>query len=283
LRSWQRNRMKRMLSKIWKALGIRILFAVSLGLFTLSLADFGVSKLPKTFESTSILTVTSINVDGTSDDDLAQRISTMNNEILSRSQLEPMITKYELYQDEKSKGISVEQIIEKMKRNIEVEPEKKRFESKYKSFRIKFSCDNAGKAQQVTADLASKYVSTQIDEEVNLAELKRDLLDKKVKDAKSQLKKLKGQKLRDAKIAYQNLLSKQNNSQMCLDCSATLRPDVAFSSVGSTIKVRDAANLPTDSPNRLKLDLIGAGFGFILGLVLVWFAQIIEARKPQLR
>jgi uncharacterized protein involved in exopolysaccharide biosynthesis len=270
--------MKKMFGKTWKNFGMRTLFVISLSLFTFLLTDFGISKLPQTFESSSLLVfkqpiiTNGVLIEHRTDEDLAQRISTLNNEVLSRSSLEPMIAKYALYNDEKAKGIPIEQIIEKMKHDIKVEPAKT--DSKYKAFRIKFSCDNAKKAQQVTAELASRYVSTQIGDGVHALELTADFLERQINDAKSQLQHLKGQKLKDAKIEYQNLLNKQNDTHMCTDCSGSNDTEI--------IKVQDAANLPT-TLNRLKLEAIGASFGFILGLMLVWLAGIIEVRKPQLR
>lgn len=256
---------------------MRILFVISLSLFTLLLADFAVSKLQQSFESSSLLTIKPPVINGVaqpfSDEDLNQRISTMNNEVLSRSSLEPMIAKYELYKDEKSKGMPIEMIVEKMKRATTVEIDESNIG--FHQFRVSFRYRNAEKAQQVTAELASKYVSTQIDQGISIVELTRDFLDRQIKDAKSKLKNLKGKELEAAKVEYKFLLDKQNDSHLCLDCGTN--------PLSETIKVQDAANLPKVSPNRVKLDAIGAGFGFILGLMLVCFAGIIEARRPQLR
>lgn len=157
-----------------------------------------VSKLPSIYESRSLLTVKPPTISkevvaSLSDDDLAQRISTMNNEVLSRSQLEPMIAKYELYKFEKSQGIPMELIIEKMRSNIKVETDKT--SEKVSAFSIRFQDRDARKAQQVTAELASRYVSTQIDQGVGMAEQTRDFLDKQVSDSKAKLDLLEKQRL----------------------------------------------------------------------------------------
>jgi polysaccharide biosynthesis transport protein len=157
-----------------------------------------VSKLPSIYESKSLLTVKPPTISkevvaSLSDDDLAQRISTMNNEVLSRSQLEPMTAKYELYKFEKSQGIPMELIIEKMRSNIKVETDKT--SEKVSAFSIKFQDRDARKAQQVTAELASRYVSTQIDLGVGTAEQTRDFLDKQVADSKAKLDLLEQRRL----------------------------------------------------------------------------------------
>ncbi len=157
-----------------------------------------VSKLPSIYESRSLLTVKPPTISkevvaSLSDDDLAQRISTMNNEVLSRSQLEPMIAKYELYKFEKSQGVPMELIIEKMRSTIKVETDKT--SEKVSAFSIKFQDRDARKAQQVTAELASRYVSTQIDLGVGTAEQTRDFLDKQVADSKAKLDALEIRRL----------------------------------------------------------------------------------------
>jgi uncharacterized protein involved in exopolysaccharide biosynthesis len=176
--------------KVWHILLPTLAAAVAVG--------YVVSKLPSIYESRSLLTVKPPTISkevvaSLSDDDLAQRISTMNNEVLSRSQLEPMIAKYELYKFEKSQGVPMELIIEKMRSTIKVETDKT--SEKVSAFSIKFQDRDARKAQQVTAELASRYVSTQIDLGVGTAEQTRDFLDKQVADSKAKLDLLEKQRL----------------------------------------------------------------------------------------
>src|SRR2546421_9907425 len=78
-----------------------------------------VYRLPSIYESTSLLTVkpptiSSNLVQALSSEDLSQRLSTINREVLSRSSLEPMILKYDLYRLERDAGIPMELIVEKM-------------------------------------------------------------------------------------------------------------------------------------------------------------------------
>ncbi|HNQ15176.1 MAG TPA: Wzz/FepE/Etk N-terminal domain-containing protein, partial [Pyrinomonadaceae bacterium] len=60
-----------------------------------------VYKLPSVYESKTLLTVkpptiSDIVVKPLTDEDLSQRLQTINQEVLSRSSLEPMITKFDL-------------------------------------------------------------------------------------------------------------------------------------------------------------------------------------------
>ena len=85
------------------------------------------TSLPSIYESTSLLTVkpptiSSNLVQSLSNEDLSQRLSTINQEVLSRSSLEPMVQKYDLYKQERATGLPMELIIEKMYKNIKVDP-----------------------------------------------------------------------------------------------------------------------------------------------------------------
>ena len=60
-----------------------------------------VYKLPSIYESTSLLTVkppsiSSNLVESLTKEDLSQRLQTINQEVLSRSSLEPMVQKHDL-------------------------------------------------------------------------------------------------------------------------------------------------------------------------------------------
>src|SRR2546423_7896078 len=76
-----------------------------------------VYKLPSIYESTSLLTVkpptvSSSLVQALSSEDLSQRLATMSHEVLSRSSLEPMVLKYNLYRVERDNGLPMELVIE---------------------------------------------------------------------------------------------------------------------------------------------------------------------------
>ena len=88
-----------------------------------------VYKLPSVYESKTLLTVKPPQisekvVQSLSDEDLSQRLQSINQEVLSRSSLEPMITKYDLFKLERNSGMDMALIIDKMRKNIVVEPEK---------------------------------------------------------------------------------------------------------------------------------------------------------------
>jgi polysaccharide biosynthesis transport protein len=148
-------------------------------------------KLPSVYESTTLLTlkpptISEKVVQSLSDEDLSQQLQTINQEVLSRTSLEPMVAKYKLFQMEKDSGMPMELIIDKMKKNIAVEPEKSDNE-KVAAFRISYKDRTPDAARNVAAELASKYVNAQIITATQSAETTRQFLDDQLAQVKKNL------------------------------------------------------------------------------------------------
>ncbi|CAN5362470.1 hypothetical protein BH10ACI1_BH10ACI1_02810 [soil metagenome] len=148
-----------------------------------------VYKLPSIFESKTVLTVKPPTisdkvVSSLTDEDLSQRLQTINTEVLSRNSLEPMVTKYDLFKLERNAGVPMELIIEKMSKNIIVEVEKSDDDRKVASFSIKYRDRSPEAARNVTAELASKYVNAQILQSTQTAETTREFLETELNKAK---------------------------------------------------------------------------------------------------
>jgi succinoglycan biosynthesis transport protein ExoP len=160
---------------------------------------FVVSKLPSIYESTTLLTlkpptISEKVVQSLSDEDLSQQLQTINQEVLSRSSLEPMIAKYKIFEMEKEAGMPTELIIEKMKGNIKVEPERSDNE-KVAAFRITYKDRKPEAARNVAAELASKYVNAQIIASTQSAEVTREFIDNQLNQAKTSLDTIEKQRL----------------------------------------------------------------------------------------
>ncbi len=147
---------------------------ILLPMITLTAAiGYVVYRLPSIYESTSLLTVKpptiSANlIQALSSEDLSQRLSTINQEVLSRSSLEPMVQKYDLYKVERASGVPMELIIEKMYKNIKVDLEETGYE-KVAAFRIRYRDRDPQAARNVTAVLARKYVNAQVKASTEIA------------------------------------------------------------------------------------------------------------------
>ena len=161
--------------------------------FAIALAvGWVVWSLPSFYESTTFLTlkpptISEKVVQSLSDEDLSQRLQiNQSGSVLSRSSLEPMVAKYKLFEMEKAAGMPMELIIDKMRKNIKVEPERTDNE-KVSGFRITYLDRSPEAARNVTAELASKYVNAQIIESTQNAETTREFIDNQMGQAKSNL------------------------------------------------------------------------------------------------
>ena len=175
----------------WHLLLPTIAIAVAVG--------YVVSQLPSMYESkTSLMlkppTISSVVVKDMTEDDLSQRLQSMNQQILSRSTLEPMVSKYKLFEREKAQGMPMELIIEKMYKAIVVEPEKGD-DGKVTGFKLSYRDRTPDAARNVVAELAGKYVNQQVAEAIEVADKTRQFLDDELKTAQTNLDAIEKQRL----------------------------------------------------------------------------------------
>src|SRR2546423_143345 len=82
-------------------------------------------RLPNVYESPPLLIVRPPTISDVmpaiSEGDLSNRINSINRIAQSRSSLEPLILKYDLYKRERESGQAMEQVVEKMQSDIKVE------------------------------------------------------------------------------------------------------------------------------------------------------------------
>ncbi len=159
-----------------------------------------VYKLPSVYESKTLLTVKPPQiservVQSLTDEDLTQQLQTINKEVLSRSSLEPMVAKYKLFQLEKDSGMDMALIVDKMYKNIVVEPERSDNDKKVAAFKITYRDRSPEAARNVTAELASKYVNAQVNASTQTAETTREFIDNQMNQAKTSLDAFEKQRL----------------------------------------------------------------------------------------
>ncbi len=173
-----------------------------------------VSQLPSVYESKTSLTlkpptISSAVVKDMTEDDLSQRLQSMNQQILSRSTLEPMVGKYKLYEREKAQGMPMELIIEKMFKSIVVEPEKGK-DGKVTGFMLRYRDRTPEAARNVVAELAGKYVNQQVAEAIEVAGKTEEFLETELNVAKTALDTVEKQRLN---IMMQNVDTLPESSQ----------------------------------------------------------------------
>ncbi len=124
-----------------------------------------VSRLPSIYESTTLLAIRpgtiSPSVIKLSETDLTRRINDIGQLVLSRSSLEPMIQRFNLYAAERGRGEAIESLIERMKtKDIQFKVNSSRDETN--GFNISFRGPDPATTQKVAAELASKFIDEQL-------------------------------------------------------------------------------------------------------------------------
>ncbi len=173
-----------------------------------------VFKLPSMYESTSLLTLKPPTISPTlvqslTEEDLSQRLQTISQEVLSRSSLEPMVLKYQLYEAERNTGMPMELIVDQMRRNIKVELEQTEGE-KVAAFRVSYRDRSPEAARNVTSELASKFVNAQVISQTQRAETTKEFIEGQLNSSKTSLDTLEKQRL---DIMMQNVETLPESSQ----------------------------------------------------------------------
>jgi polysaccharide chain length determinant protein (PEP-CTERM system associated) len=189
-----------------------LLILPALSIFTAGV--WFISGLPNYYESTTFLTLKPPTISekvapSLTDEDLSQRLQSISQTVLSRSSLEPMIAKFGLFENERASGMPIERMIEKMRSNIKVEPEKTDDE-KTAGFRLTYRDNTPEAARAVTAELANKYVNVQLLESTQSAETTQEFINNQLSQARSSLDSLERERLQ---IMQQNVETLPESAQ----------------------------------------------------------------------
>lgn len=156
-------------------------------------------RLPNVYESTTLLIVRPPTIDTNlattlSEGDLSNRINNINRIAQSRSSLEPLILKYDLYKRERESGQAMEQVVERMQNDIKVEIEHGRNDN-IPSFSITYRERDPRKTQGVTAELAAMYVNAQARDMTAIGTQTKEFFDQQLAEAKAQLDEIDRRRL----------------------------------------------------------------------------------------
>src|SRR5947209_2153695 len=127
---------------------------------------YGVWKLPNVYLSRTLLTVRPASISTSvvpqlSDSELTIRINNITQVVTSRSTLEPMIERYGLYAVERNRGVSMDELVERMRtKDIDISLNTSRNDIT-NGFFLAYRGPDPRSTQKVTEALASKYVDAQ--------------------------------------------------------------------------------------------------------------------------
>ena len=150
-----------------------------------------VYQLPDLYESSTLIVVKPSTLPTTvvptaTEDSLTRQINSIAQVVTSRSSLEPLIEKFDLYKAEKQRGEPMEMLIDYMRKSIKVEVNTSRNDVT-NGFNITYRGRNAKTTQAVTAELASKYIDEQTKNTINSTSSAKQFIDQQVNQTKEEL------------------------------------------------------------------------------------------------
>lgn len=141
---------------------------------------------------------------------LEERLSSLNQQILSRSRLERIILDFNLYPSER-RILAMEDVVQRMRDDINIKLEGEK--SKESAFRVIYVGQDAKAVQRVTERLASLFIEESVRDRENLAEDTNQFLDSQLEDAKRRLIEHE-KKLEEYRRRYSGQLPSQSASNL---------------------------------------------------------------------
>jgi polysaccharide chain length determinant protein (PEP-CTERM system associated) len=195
--------------------------------------------LPKEYTSQTVIlveqpAVSPSYVTDISTGDLKQRLTTLQEQILSRSRLESIINKFGLYPQERRQQVSMEALVDRLRKKIAVSPVKPMAESnstQLPGFIIKVSDRDPALAQKMCNEVASVFLEENQRVKHDQSAGTTVFLSKQLEDAKAKLDD------QDAKLAafkshYAGTLPDEQQANLSLLAGLNTQLDAATQALG---------------------------------------------------
>ncbi len=158
-----------------------------------------VYKLPDVYKSSTLIVVRSSPlpqsvIPMSTEEALTRQLSSITQVVTSRSSLEPLVEKYNLYKTERQRGEPMESIIGMIQNDIKVDVNTTRNDIT-NGFDISFRYRDPQITQAVTAELASQYINVQSKEQLSSAKSARQFIDNQAKQTKAELDEIDARRL----------------------------------------------------------------------------------------
>src|SRR5215831_7975441 len=170
-----------------------------------------VYRLPDVYESTTLIVVKPSTLPNSvvptiAEETLTRELTSISQVVTSRSSLQPLMEKYDLYKDERRRGEPMEILIDQMRKQIKVEVNTSNHEIT-NSFNITYRGRDPKSTQAVAAELASKYVDEQTKGTLNAGTSAKQFIEEQVRQAKEELDAIDTQRLKYLQENMNNLPS----------------------------------------------------------------------------
>jgi len=174
--------------------------------------------LPKIYEAKTLILVLpqrvpSSYVQSIVTTDIDSRISTISEQILSRSNLEKIIEKYGLFSDPKYSGLFLEEMVGALRERIEVEVNRGRRGSDSDAFSISFRGSHPKTVMEVTNRLAGSFIDENLRVRETQAVGTSDFLAEELITKRKRLEEVE-QKLREYRRQYMGELPDQLDANL---------------------------------------------------------------------
>ena len=158
-----------------------------------------VHQLPDIYESSTLIVVKPATlpngiVPTLSDDNLTRQLTSIAQVVTSRSQLEPLVNKYNPYVAEARRGEPMETMVDIMRNNIKVEVNTSRNDIT-NGFNISYRGRDPQTTQAIAAELATKYIDEQTKSQTSASTSAKQFLESQVRASKEELDKIDNARL----------------------------------------------------------------------------------------
>ena len=188
--------------------------------------SFVAFRLPDIYESSTLIVVKPSTLPNSvvpmmTEETLTRELASISQVVTSRSSLQPLVEKYDLYKDERDRGEPMEVIIEEMRKGIKVEVNTSRNDIT-NAFNITYRGRDPKTTQGVAGELASRYVDEQTKGTINAGTSAKQFIEQQVRSAKDELDAVDNQRL-----AYlqQNMNNLPSQSQALVGRLAALHEE----------------------------------------------------------
>src|SRR5436309_956756 len=173
--------------------------------------SYVVYRLPDIYESTTLIVVTTSTLPNSvvptiTEETLTRELTSISQVVTSRSSLQPLMEKYDLYKDERLRGEPMELLIDSMRKQIKVEVNTSNQEIT-NGFNITYRGRDPKSTQAVAAELASKYIDEQTKGTINAGTSAKQFIEEQVRQAKEELDIIDTQRLNYLQQNMNNLPS----------------------------------------------------------------------------
>jgi len=156
-------------------------------------------RLPDMYESVTLIVVKPSTLPNSvvptiTEETLTRELTSISQVVTSRSSLQPLMEKYDLYKEERQRGEPMELIIDAMRKQIKVEVNTSRNDIT-NGFNITYRGRDPKSTQAVAAELASKYIDEQTKGTINAGTSAKQFIEEQVRQAKEELDTIDTQRL----------------------------------------------------------------------------------------